>query len=228
MLKSLQVMRADFDLPLYSLALIDVVMEALHDPGGDQAQEEANSRTLQSRFSAPCIPSVTIQRSVLTPMRMDLCGENATILNSTIMLAGGIFDTGESRFSSDYLSISRSHLGATEKVGFRVETEDVLAVATSTLANVTLKVTGNASIVESNMTGKYHLRLDGNYNHVENSHFGACLRKLRGDAFPANCSRRLLHADRSVRLGQYRCALGDSRHGNLRCLHPVPRVLWQG
>ncbi|CAE7410581.1 unnamed protein product, partial [Symbiodinium microadriaticum] len=178
-LKSLQVMRAELFLPLGSLALIDVAVGALHDPGGDQAQEEANSTTLRSRFAshlvAHWIDTLTIQRSSLTPMCMRLYGENLTVLNSTIMLSGGIFDTGESRFRSDYLSISRSHLGTTTaKVDFWVGPRRVLAVATSTLANVTLRVEGNASIVESNVTGKYKLELQGNHSHVENSHFGAC------------------------------------------------------
>ena len=68
-----------------------------------------------------------------------------------------------------------SHLGTTTaKVDFWVGPRRVLAVATSTLANVTLRVEGNASIVESNVTGKYKLELQGNHSHVENSHFGAC------------------------------------------------------
>ncbi|CAE7896696.1 unnamed protein product, partial [Symbiodinium sp. KB8] len=172
-LKSLQVMRANFTLPLYSLALIDVAVEALHDPGGDQTEEEANSTTLDSRFATyllwrgqGCIPSLTIQRSFLMPIRMSLCGENATVLNSTIM------PTGMFGFHAANLSISRSHLGATNLFYLGIESE--LAVATSTLANVTLRVEGNASIVESNVTGNYFVGLHGNHNHFENSHFGAC------------------------------------------------------
>ncbi|CAE7939057.1 unnamed protein product, partial [Symbiodinium necroappetens] len=190
-LKSLQVMRAEFreSLPLDSLALIDVAVEALHDPGGDQTEEEANSRK-HSRFETyldyrggSCIPSVKIQRSVLMPTRMVLCGLNSTVLNSTIMLTGGIPHSASGHIDHSarhdhihavYLSISRSHLGTTKKADFRLVAGDVLAVATSTLANVTLEVTGNASIVDSNMTGKYKLELYGDHSHVENSHFGAC------------------------------------------------------
>jgi len=38
-------------LPLYSLALIDVAVEAMHDAGGDQAEEEANSVDMSSQFA---------------------------------------------------------------------------------------------------------------------------------------------------------------------------------
>ena len=173
-------MRAKFRWPLDSLALIDVAVEALHDPGGDQTEEEANSTTFNSRFASylvgSCIPSLTIQRSVLMPMYMALCGRNVTVSHSTIMLSDGIvdLDTEKSRIRGDYLSISRSHLGTTEKVDFWVGSKSELAVATSTLANVTLEVDGNASIVESNVTGNYFVGLHGNHNHFENSHFGAC------------------------------------------------------
>ena len=77
-------MRAKFSesLLLYSLSLIDVAVEALHDSGGDQAEEEANSVTLDSRFATylvnghgRCIPSFKIQRSFLMPMLMALCGD---------------------------------------------------------------------------------------------------------------------------------------------------------
>ncbi|CAE7456672.1 unnamed protein product [Symbiodinium microadriaticum] len=160
-LKSLQVMRAKLLLPLYSLALIDVIMEALHDPGGDQAQEEANSTTLHRPLATyltqwslvhehHCTPSLTIQRSVLMPMHMDLCGRNVTVFHSTIMLP----TSGNNEFA--------------------LTANELLAVANSTMANGTLLVAGNANIVESNMTGKYRLQLRGNSNHVENSHFGAC------------------------------------------------------
>ncbi|CAE7436861.1 unnamed protein product, partial [Symbiodinium microadriaticum] len=179
-LKSLQVMRVRLSdsSKLCSLALIDVAMEAMHDPGGDQAEITPRSRFAtylgHVHFLVDRIPSLTIQRSFLMPMRMLLFGENVTVLNSTIMLTDGIVDIGNSKFNADYLSISRSHLGATNNAGFDLSTAYVLAVATSTLANVTLRVSGNASIVESNMTGKYQLRLDGHHSHVENSHFGAC------------------------------------------------------
>ena len=109
------------------------------------------------------------------PMRMALCGENATVLDSTIMLTGGIREFRQDvTFRAAHLSISRSHLGATKMEDFHIVTEVVLALATSSVANVMLWVSGNASIVESNMTGKYKLELSGSRNHVENSHFSAC------------------------------------------------------
>ncbi|CAE7778671.1 unnamed protein product, partial [Symbiodinium necroappetens] len=170
-------------LQLGSLALIDVAVKALHDPdpGDDQAEI-----TWRSRFASYLvyehymqrhgfITSLTIQRSFLMPMRMALAGEIVTVLDSTIMLTGRMIDSLSSvALGTIILSISRSHLGATKTEDFRVVTGHELAVATSTSANVYWLVSGNASIVESNMTGRYELELQGDHNHIENSHFGAC------------------------------------------------------
>ena len=92
------------------------------------------------------------------PVVTALCGENVTVLDSNIMLTPSTVDFRQDfAIRTSYLSISRSHLGATKKADLRVVTEDVLAVATSTFTNITLLVHGNASIVASNMTGKYKL-----------------------------------------------------------------------
>ncbi|CAE7891020.1 unnamed protein product, partial [Symbiodinium necroappetens] len=147
MLKSLQLSQSLFqDLRYLILSLTDVAVEALHQTGGSVA----DSPPERFFFSGQCFRSLTIQRSVLIPTRIDVCGSNVAIVDSTIMF--------QAPSSNDQ----------------DVRSELTLKIANSTLANCSVHSAGNLSMVNSSMIGKYHLALLGSHNRMQKSHFGAC------------------------------------------------------
>ncbi|CAE7231983.1 unnamed protein product [Symbiodinium sp. CCMP2592] len=187
-LKSLQLARVSFDLPLSALALIDVALGVLQHRGGEQEDDSMpnSSRVEAYMESIDCITCLTIQRSVLLPTHFAVFAINATVIDSTLMLAtGNRRDRNWNYFRSYSFWIRRSHIGgpagAPDISDARVDGCELgcprgITLVNSTLDNVTVRFQGNFSIKNSRMIGKYWVSFYGTHYHgrIESSHFGLC------------------------------------------------------
>ncbi|CAE7231974.1 unnamed protein product [Symbiodinium sp. CCMP2592] len=150
MLKSLQLSHGSFQGSCLVLTLTDVAVEAVHHTGGSIS----DSPPTVALSCKTCLRSVTIQRSVLSPMNLGFCGANVTIVDSAIMV--------QAPRATGHGPDVNANLG-------------LITVVNSTLANSSLYAQQGMVIVNSSMIGKYSLMIDGgSQTRIEKSHFGAC------------------------------------------------------